>query len=189
MSVAKRYVPTTGAVWALPFASVALGALLLLPGGRTAYLVGLTVSATLAAALIAAEDYRTGLLRNRWTGPFALTGLIQVLIAAVGTQPWTRIAAPCLLGATITTSLYLLLGLLGWVGFGDVKFAAGLALIVAIPAGWAGLYLLPLALAFSALPRLLRRLAAQPERSRSPHGPALAAALSVLMSAACLGHA
>ncbi len=189
MTIAKRFVPTARAVWALPFASVALGALLLFPGGSTAYLVGLTIAATLAAALIAAEDYRTGLLRNRWTGPFALAGLVQVFIAVVGIPPWTRVVAPCLLGATITTSLYLLLGLLGWVGFGDVKFAAGLALIVAIPAGWAGLCLLPLALAFSALPRLLRRLAAQPERSRSAHGPALAAALSVLMSAACLGYA
>lgn len=186
MSVAKRYVPATGSVWALPFASVALGALLLLPGGRTAYLVGLTIAATLAAALIAAEDYRTGLLRNRWTGPFIFAGLIQVFIAAIGTQPWTRTAAPCLLGATITTSLYLLLGLLGWVGFGDVKFAAGLALIVAIPAGWAGLYLLPLALAFSTLPRIFRRLAALPQRGRSAHGPALASAVALIMIAGCL---
>lgn len=171
----------TAAAWATAVASTTLGALLLLPGGRTTYLIGLSISTTVAAALIATDDYRTGLLRNRWTVPFALAGLIQVVIVAFGTQPWTRIVAPCLIGASITTSLYLLLGLLGWMGFGDVKFAAGLALFVAVPAGWAGLYLLPLALAVSALPRFLRRLVNRPQRSRTAHGPALAAAFAILM--------
>lgn len=188
MSIVLRRTDSNAGAWALSFSSITLGGLLLVPGGHFPYLVGLTVTATVAGLCIAFDDYRTGLLRNRWTAPFALAGLFQVVIAAAGTQAWARIAAPCLLGAVITTSIYLLLGLLGWVGFGDVKFAAGLALFVAIPAGWAGLYLVPVALSFSALHRLFRRLAAKPQKVRSAHGPALAVALALLMSAACLGH-
>lgn len=178
----------TGPVWSLSFASLALGGLFLLPGGRLAYLIGVTVAAVMSACWIAIDDYRTGLLRNRWTGPFALAGLIQVLLSSAVLQSWLEIAATCLLGAVVTTSLYFILGLLGWVGFGDVKFAIGLGLFVAIPTGWAGLYLLPLALAISSLLHLFRRLGRMPERPRSPHGPALATALSVLMSAACINH-
>jgi type IV leader peptidase family protein len=181
-------VSTTRLVWALPFASIGLGALLLPPGGRLAYLLGVSVTAAFVACLIAIDDHRTGLLRNQWTAPFALAGLIQVAVASAGLPPATNVATPSLLGAVITTALYILLGLLGWVGFGDVKFAAGLALFVAIPGGWSGVYLLPLALICSALPRLIRRTAARPQRVRVAHGPALAAAATVLMSAACVGH-
>lgn len=186
MTDTRERLSSRGALWGLPVLSLALGGLFLLPGGRTDYVVGLTLFAVAAACCMAVGDYRTGLLRNRWTGPFALAGLLQVFVACAGTQQWLGIAAPCLLSAALTTSLYLLLGLLGWVGFGDVKFAAGLALFVAIPAGWAGICLFPLALTVSALSRVPLWLAARPQRPRAAHGPALASALAILMTAGCI---
>ncbi len=188
MTDARERLTVRGAVWGIPVLSLALGGLFLLPGGPTDYVVGLTLSAVVAACCMAVGDIRTGLLPNRWTGPFALAGLLQVFVACAGTQRWFGVAAPCLLGAVLTTSLYLLLGLLGWVGFGDVKFAAGLALFVAIPAGWAGIYLFPLAMAFSALSRVLRWVAGAPQRPHSAHGPALASALATLMIAGCVAY-
>lgn len=188
MTLASGLHRSPGLLWSLPFASLALGGLLLLPGGRLAYLIGVTVAAVLFASWIGINDHRTSLLRNRWTGPFALAGLIQVIVSSVGLQSWLEIAAACLLGAVVTTSLYFALGLLGWVGFGDVKFAAGLGLFVAIPTGWAGLYLLPIALAISSLLHLFRWLRRMPERPRSRHGLALATALAVLMTAAFINH-
>lgn len=149
----------------------------------------MTVAPLAWAGWIAVGDYRTGLLPDRWTGPFALAGMIQVLIGSASLQKWLDIAAPCLLGEEITASFYFLVGLLGWVGFGDVKFAAGLGLFVSIPAGWTGLYLLPLALSISALPRLLRWTLRRPQLPHAAHGPALAASLAVLMSAACINRA
>lgn len=184
MTLLRVHRSATGGLWALPFISIALGGLFLLPGGAVAYLVSVTLIAVLVACGMAVGDYRTGLLRNRWTAPFALAGLIQVLLASAGLHSWFEVALPCLVGAAITSSLYLLLGLLGWVGFGDVKYAAGLAMFVAIPAGWAGLYLLPLAFALSGVPRLVRWIAVRPLPIRSAHGPALATAFAILMFAA-----
>ena len=186
MTPARGVSRTTVCRWSLPFVSIALGGLLLIPGGRSAYFIGVTVAAVVWAGWIAVGDFRTGLLPDRWTGPFALAGMIQVLLDSASVQDWLDIAAPCLIGSTVTASLYLLLGLLGWVGFGDVKFAVGLGLFVAIPGGWTGLYLLPLALVISALAHLLVRIRRRLQHRRAAHGPALAAALAVLMSAACI---
>lgn len=188
MTPAREGSRTSRYIWSFPFVSIALGGLLLLPEGQLAYLIGVTVVAVLAACSIAIDDYRTGLLRDRWTGPFAVTGLIQVLIASTGLRNGLGIAATCLIGAAVTTSLYGLFALVGWVGFGDVKFAVGLGLFVAIPAGWTGLYLLPLALAISSFVRLVRCIGRMRVHPHSAHGPALATALGLLMSAACLNY-
>lgn len=127
-----------------------------------------------AAAAIAVIDVRTKLLPNRYTGPLAIAAGMQAAAVTVHDRDlW--IAGGALVAATIVFAAYVAMGMVGWFGFGDAKFAAGLALFAGIFAGWLAIYLVPLAVLLSGLERALRMLRGTNTRSHA-HGPAIAIA-------------
>lgn len=129
---------------------------------------------TVAAAAIAAVDVRTQLLPNRFTGPLAAAAGVQ--IAAVGVQQmdqWIPLGA--VVAAAVVFAAYVAMGMAGWFGFGDAKFAAALALFAGIFAGWFAIYAVPLAVLISGAERAVR-IARGGDRRAHAHGPAIAIA-------------
>jgi leader peptidase (prepilin peptidase)/N-methyltransferase len=138
----------------------------------------------LAAGWIAAVDARTRRLPNRLVGPFGAASALLVIVVAIASRSWAPIWW-ALAAAALAGVLYLAMGLAGWVGLGDVKFAAALALPVAAVAGGAALWLTPVAVACSGVWLLVRRIGGDASR-RQAHGPALAAGAVLLMGAGVL---
>lgn len=144
-------------------------------------LTGLLAAAATAPAII---DARTLRLPNVLVAPIASAALIQAIAISIRAHDlaiaWIPIAAAIIVG-----TLYLLMGLARWCGFGDVTFAAALALPVAIYAGFASIYLVGVALMISSAQIALSKLLHHTHRRA--HGPALAiAALAVLAVAVAL---
>lgn len=89
----------------------------------------------LVAAVAAVEDTRTHLLRNVYTGPLALVAVTGFgLAAAIGRNTFP--VGDLVLGALIFTGPWLISFLVSpsSIGFGDIKFGAGLGLYL----GWLG---------------------------------------------------
>ena len=127
-----------------------------------------------AAAAIAGVDVRTRLLPNRFTGPLAVASGLQVAVLSVQQMdPW--IAASAVVASGIVFAVYVAMGMAGWFGFGDAKFAAALALFAGIFAGWFAIYAVPLAVLISGLERAIR-MARGGDRRAHAHGPAIAIA-------------
>ena len=147
-----------------------------------AYAWALTAFLAAAATAIAVVDARTYRLPNRYVTALAAAGLVQAAAVAVASHDSIRLL-DSLGAAAAVGAAYVLLGLVGWFGFGDAKFAGALAVTVAIYAGLAAMYVVPLALLFAALGMLLCRVLGRVTRTRA-HGPAIAlAAISVMFAA------
>lgn len=127
-----------------------------------------------AAATIAAVDVRTRLLPNRFTGPLAVAAAVQVTAMSVQQMDlWIAIGA--VIAAAVVFAAYVAMGMVGWFGFGDAKFAAALALFAGIFAGWFAIYAVPLAVLLSGAERAIR-IARGGDRRAHAHGPAIAIA-------------
>ncbi|WP_454115824.1 prepilin peptidase [Microbacterium aurum] len=152
--------------------------------GVTGYPWIALASFTAAGVVIALVDIRTRRLPNRYTGPYALAGALQAAaVSIVAADPWILIVS---IAAAATVFLaYALMGMAGWFGFGDAKFAGAVALFASVFAGWFAIYLVPLAVLLSAGERLAR-IAAGRGRTAHAHGPAIAAAALVVTAAGIL---
>ena len=149
-----------------------------------AYEWALTAFLAAAAAAIAVVDARTYRLPNRYVAALAAAGLVQSVAVAVASHDAIRLLAS-LVAAAAVGSAYVLLGLVGWFGFGDAKFAGALALTVAIYAGLAAIYIVPVAIVLTAIWRLLFRTVGS-IGGRHAHGPAIALSGIGVMVAALL---
>ena len=149
-----------------------------------AYAWALTAFLAAAAAAIAIVDARTYRLPNRYVAALAAAGVVQA--SAVAAESHDAIRLLDSLGASAAVgAAYVLLGLVGWFGFGDAKFAGALAVTVAIYAGFAAIYIVPLAIVFTAIWRLLSRTVGS-IGGRHAHGPAIALSAIGIMVAALL---
>lgn len=167
--------------WGLAVASGASGALLLTPGSFDAFRMGVAGTFVLAATCIAIGDSRTGLLRNAWTGPFAAAALLQVLIATLALPDESGLMTTAVVALLVNAGAYTAMGLVGWVGFGDVKFVVGLTLSAALLAGWAAILIPPVALLVAAGTHVTP---AQESQTSRPHGPALVLAFILILGTA-----
>lgn len=141
-------------------------------------------SFTVAGAVIAVVDVRTRRLPNRYTGPYALAGALQAAAVSIATaDPWIFIVS--IAAAAAVFLAYAFMGMAGWFGFGDAKFAGAVALFASVFAGWFAIYLIPLAVLLSAGERLAR-MAAGRGRTAHAHGPAIAAAALIVTVAGIL---
>lgn len=141
----------------------------------------LAVPALLAASALAVIDARTRLLPNRHVAALAAGAAVVVLSLALRMgEPGPVLVA--LLVAAVAAAAYLGMGLAGWVGFGDAKFAGALALAIAPLCGMGALWLAPLAVVLGGV----QRLANPRQRGARPHGPAIAAAGGALLVLALL---
>jgi leader peptidase (prepilin peptidase)/N-methyltransferase len=164
---------------ALAAAASAAVAILLFPIVTTvSYAWGVSSCLTARAAFVAVIDARTHRLPNRYVSAIAGAGLVQAAAISIASHDGSKFAE-CLIDAAAVGAAYVLLGLLGWFGFGDVKFAAALTITVAIYAGLAAMYVVPLAILFAAIWTLLLRISGKLPRARA-HGPAIA------LSAVCI---
>ena len=164
--------------------SSAVAVLLFAVVTTAAYAWALIAFLAVAAAAMAVVDARTYRLPNRYVAALAAAGLVQSVAVAVASHDAIRLL-DSLVAAAAVGAAYVLLGLVGWFGFGDAKFAGALALTVAIYAGLAAIYILPLAILFAALWTLLSRALGRDARTRA-HGPAIALAAISVMTAAVL---
>jgi leader peptidase (prepilin peptidase)/N-methyltransferase len=175
------------AVTAAGAAAVSAGvALLLFPYvSGEAYAWALTVCLTVAASAVAVVDVRTHTLPNRCVSAAAAAGLVQAAVVSTAAHDGTRFLES-LIAAVAVFAVYAILGLVGWFGFGDAKFAGALTVTVAIYAGFAAMYLVPLAIIFAAAGMLFGRAAGRVSHARA-HGPAIGLAAVCIMTAAVLG--
>lgn len=142
----------------------------------------LTGLLAIAAAGVAVVDARTHLLPNRYVAPIAAAGLIQAAAIAITTADPSRLLLALAAAAAVFVG-YTLMGLLRWFGFGDAKFAAALTLTVAIYAGLAAIYLIPLAIVLAAASRLVLQALGR-DAGPHAHGPIIAAAAAGIMTLA-----
>lgn len=156
------------------FVSALVAALLFPTLSSTVYAWGLSASLAVGAALIASVDVRTHTLPNRYVSASAAAGLIQAASIAIASHDPLRFLY-CLVAAGAVGAAYVVLGMVGWFGFGDAKFAAALTVTVAIYAGLVALYIVPLAILVAAIWTLLCRVSGHVGRTRA-HGPAIAIA-------------
>ena len=105
----------------------------------------------------------------------AAAGLVQAAAVAVASNDAIRLLDSVGAAAAVGAA-YVLLGVIVWFGFGDAKFAGALAVSVAIYAGLAAIYIMPLAIVFTAIWRLLFRTA-RGIGGLHAHGPAIALSL------------
>lgn len=162
--------------------SVVLAVLALPISSSTAYAWTLLALLALAAAGTAAIDARTHKLPNRFVAPIAAAGIVQAAGLAMSTNDPARLFVP-VAAAAIVVAVYTGMGLAGWFGFGDAKFAGALTVTVALYAGFAAVYVIAVAIVLGALYRaflLLRRRGA----GAHPHGPAIAISAIAIMAAA-----
>ncbi|MEL7207549.1 MAG: prepilin peptidase [Actinomycetota bacterium] len=102
----------------------------------TAIIIHLTFGAGLAIAVYAAaEDVQTHLLRNVYTGPLAAVAIVGFAIHSAVERTGLPLA-DLAIGAAVFAGPWLLSFLVSpaSIGFGDVKFSAGLGLYL----GWIG---------------------------------------------------
>lgn len=159
-------------------ASLAVAVLVFPIVTTTGYAWGLAACLTAGAALVAVIDARTHRLPNRCVSALAAAGVVQAAAISIASRDGLRFL-DSLIAAGAVGATYVLLGLLGWFGFGDAKFSAALTITVAIYAGLAAMYIVPLAILFAASWTLILRASDKPRHARA-HGPAIA------LSAACI---
>ncbi len=139
---------------------------------------------TAAGVAIAAVDARTRRLPNRYTGPYALAGLLQAIaVSIMAADPWILVVSVAAAAAVFLA--YAMMGMAGWFGFGDAKFAGAAALFAGVLAGWFAIYLVPLAVLVSAGERLGRMTTGR-GRTAHAHGPAIVTAALIVTAAGIL---
>jgi hypothetical protein len=141
--------------------------------------------ALMAATCMAVADGRTGKLRNACTGPFAAAATLHVAIVVTLDRHAWNITTTALLALLVNGGIYLAMGLVGWVGFGDVKFVIGLTLFAVAFAGSASMLLPVIALLIAALLHVLPT-GRQRLSSARPHGPALSSAFALILAGSWL---
>jgi leader peptidase (prepilin peptidase)/N-methyltransferase len=139
-------------------------------------LTGLLVAASIPVAVI---DVRTRKLPNRCVAPIVAAGVVQAAAIAFGSTDLSRLVVPVVC-AVIVFAAYTTMGLAGWFGFGDAKFAAALTVTVAIAAGYAAVYIIPIAVLLGGTQRLLSA-GLDRHTPAHPHGPALLAAAAIIL--------
>ena len=155
-------------------------------------LVGITLSlwwASVAAVvvvggLIAWRDARTRTISNRWVVTLAAAG-IALSLSYVAVRHHPEMLLTTAFAAAAAFAGYFAFGLLGWVGFGDAKLAAALALVTSVAVGASSTLLLPGAVLLGGAQRVLFARLVQ-QQTRQPHGPALVIAALILLSTADL---
>jgi len=173
-----RATTTIPAVVALA-ASLILATAVLTAPATTWYPWVLTAATACGALFPAVIDARTHTLPNRYTGPLALAAAIQVVAFTIrSADPWQLLWAA--LAAVVTFLLFSLLAIRDYVGFGDVKYAAALALLATILAGLAAVYLMPVAVLLGAAGRGIRYLLGH-RTHKQALGPYILAATVLLM--------
>jgi Flp pilus assembly protein protease CpaA len=184
-TVSTRPTASTRTTTVIAAAGSAILAVLAFPiSSSTGYAWALTVLLTVAAAGTAVVDARTHKLPNRFVAPIAAAGVVQAAGLAVSTNDPARLLVP-LAVAAIVFAVYTGMGLAGWFGFGDAKFAGALTVTVALYAGFAAVYIVAVAILLGALYRaflLLRRRSA----GAHPHGPAITISAITVMALAVL---
>ncbi len=179
-------VPWTGSVSARA-AGAALGSGVLVVAGPAVlgwagYLWVLCAITATAAAALAIVDARTLTLPNLHVVPLAAAALVQVAGSATYQSPMHAVAAAA--ASAVVCAGYAVLAAAGWCGFGDAKFAGAVTLIVGVNIGLVGIYLLPVALILSSGWLVVLRISRR--QSHHAHGPAVAIAAGILMTAGLL---
>ncbi|WP_308465214.1 A24 family peptidase [Rathayibacter soli] len=132
-----------------------------------------------AGTLVAVVDVQTNKLPNRYVAPVAAAGCVQAAaIAFVSGNP-SRLIIP-LASAAVVFSVYTAMGLAGWFGFGDAKFAAALTVTVAISSGYASVFIVAIAMFIGGAQQLLLTASGRGKQAYA-HGPALIAAASIIL--------
>jgi Flp pilus assembly protein protease CpaA len=129
------------------------------------------------------RDIRTRTIPNRWVLTLALVGLAMCGASAVAdNRPDLFLTGA--IAAAATFAGYFAFGLVGWVGYGDAKLAASLALVASVTAGASALLILPCAILLGGVQRVVCARLVRNQSSR-PHAPALVAAALILLIASC----
>lgn len=150
---------------------------LLAPGPWYPWTLVLAVLA--GGGFLAIIDARTHTLPNRYTGPLALAGVLQVLAHTISTSdPWQLLWAA--VTAAVIFLLFAVLGIWDHVGFGDAKYAAALGVFAAITTGLFAIYIMPAAVLLGAAGRGIRYLAGH-RNKRQALGPYILAATIAAM--------
>ena len=181
--VSLRGSATTAIATAIGSAGVSL-LLFVVPSEE--YTWGLIGCLAVAASAVAVVDVRTRRLPNRYVSALAAGGLIQAVAVSAVTRDGSRFV-DSLIAAVTVFSAYTLLGLVGWFGFGDAKFAGALTISVAITAGLVAIYIVPLAILFAAAWTLFGPVTGGAAGARA-HGPAIALAALCIATGAVLVH-
>jgi leader peptidase (prepilin peptidase)/N-methyltransferase len=175
-----RLIPAATTGLAIAAGAVAAGIERALPPAGTVALLGVGAIVLVAVSVV---DFRTHQIPDRLLLP--LTGLAVGWLAAgallTGDLSRTHLGG-AVLAAVVLAAVYFVLGLLGAVGFGDVKLAGALGLWVGGLGGIAWMLIPVVAVGISGIHQLVVHLL---HRSRAvAHGPALAVAAAVCTVAA-----
>lgn len=167
-----RLISAATTVLAIAVGAVAAGIEQALPPAGTAALLGVGAIVLVAVSVI---DLRTHQIPDRLLLPLA--GLAVGWLAAgallIGDLSRTHLGGAAL-AAVVLAAVYFVLGLLGAVGFGDVKLAGVLGLWVGGMGGIAWMLIPVVAVGISGIHQLVVRVLHRP--GAVAHGPALAVA-------------
>lgn len=142
-------------------------------------------STCIAAALVLASipaaviDFRTRRLPNWCSLAIATAAFTTASATALAGLDLGRLLVP-LVAAVIAFGVYVGMGLIGWVGFGDAKFAAALVAAVSLSSGLGALWIVPVAIQGAALLRLAHR-AVRRSDAPQPHGPVLVLSAALVL--------
>lgn len=163
--------------------NVALAAIAFIAPGSDLYRWALAAAILAGGGVIARHDVQTLTIPNRFVLPLFIAAAVQAVVAAIVEHRPAAVAVAALAGG-VAFSVYVVLGLAGWVGFGDAKLAAALGMAASITTGTAALLIVPGALLLGGLSRLLHGFLHDFARTRShrqPHAPALVGAAACLL--------
>lgn len=163
---------------------VVLAAVLSLMGVTLSLWWASVAAVVVVGGMIAWRDVRTRTIPNRWVVTLATAGIALSLSSAV-VRHHPAMLLTTVVAATAAFAGYFAFGLLGWVGFGDAKLAAALALVTSVAVGASATLLLPCAVLLGGAQRILFARLVQ-QRTHQPHGPALVIAALILLSTADL---
>jgi leader peptidase (prepilin peptidase) / N-methyltransferase len=138
---------------------------------------GLVAFAGLPVAMI---DVRTRKLPTRYVAPIAAAGLTQAAAIALASTDLMRLLVPMACGVVVF-SAYAAMGMAGWFGFGDAKFAAALTVTVAISSGIASVFMVSVAVLIGGVQRVFDTVLGYRNLVHA-HGPALVLAAFVILS-------
>jgi leader peptidase (prepilin peptidase) / N-methyltransferase len=158
--------------------TLALAAWFILTTDTYTWILGGLVA--LAGIPVAMVDVRTHKLPNRYVAPIAAAGFIQAAAIAFASTDLFRLLAPMACGAAVF-SAYTAMGMAGWFGFGDAKFAAALTLTVAISSGITSVFIVSVAVLIGGVQRVLDTVLGHRHQVHA-HGPALVLAAIVILS-------
>jgi leader peptidase (prepilin peptidase)/N-methyltransferase len=172
----RSIVATTALAAAASCALAATAWPILTTNGYLWVLAGLLAAAGIPVAVI---DIRTHKLPNRYVAPIAAGGVVQAAALAAATTDLSRLVVPIVCGAIVFVT-YTAMGLAGWFGFGDAKFAAALTVTVAIGSAYVSVLIVAFAVLLGGTQRLIATFLRRPTPTH-PHGPALIAAALIIL--------